>query len=170
MEAKHAIELLVEWEPIDSLKPYPGNARVHTRHHERQIAESIRVFGFTNPVLIDKDNQILAGHGRVKGAKRLSMSHVPVIRLENLTEDQIRAYVIADNKLAENSHWEKVNCSRRVAPAAGARIDPRLSGRPCEKFLSRPGSCGSGSAVAVRRTDARRRRTIRSIRRDGGRF
>lgn len=92
--------------PIAQLKPNPQNARTHSKHQLRQIAESIRVFGFTNPILIDKENTIIAGHGRVEAAKTLGMSQVPTIRLENLNEDQIRAYIIADNKLAENAGWD----------------------------------------------------------------
>jgi DNA modification methylase len=107
VEAQHAVELLIRWEPTEALKPYSRNARTHTKHQIRQIAESIRVFGFTNPVLIDLNNEIIAGHGRVQGAKLLGMSQVPTIRLENLTKDQIRAYVIADNKLAENAGWDR---------------------------------------------------------------
>jgi hypothetical protein len=107
LETQHAVELLVRWEPTGALKPYSRNARTHTKHQIRQIAESIRVFGFTNPVLIDLNNEIIAGHGRVEGAKLLGMPQVPTIRLENLTKEQIRAYVIADNKLAENAGWNQ---------------------------------------------------------------
>ena len=107
MEAQHAVELIIRWEPTEALKPYSRNARTHTKHQIRQIAESVRVFGFTNPVLIDRSNQIIAGHGRVEAAKALGMSQVPTIRLEKLTEEQIRAYVIADNKLAENAGWDR---------------------------------------------------------------
>jgi hypothetical protein len=99
-------QLSVEYLPIDTVKPYPQNARIHTRHQVRQIAESIKVFGFTNPVLIDRNNLIIAGHGRVAAAKLLGMTLVPTIRLEGLTEEQIRAYVIADNRLAEKAGWD----------------------------------------------------------------
>lgn len=99
-------ELSIAYTPIERLHPYDKNARTHTKHQLRQIAESIRVFGFTNPILIDKENTIIAGHGRVEAAKTLGMSQVPTIRLENLNEDQIRAYIIADNKLAENAGWD----------------------------------------------------------------
>ena len=107
MEAQHDAELLIRWEPIEALKPYSRNARTHTKHQIRQIAESIRIFGFTNPVLIDRNNQIIAGHGRVEAAKLIGMPQVPTIRLENLSEEQIRAYVIADNKLAANAGWDR---------------------------------------------------------------
>jgi DNA modification methylase len=90
---------------ISKLRANPQNARTHSRHQVRQIAASIRAFGFTNPVLVDAENLIVAGHGRVEAAKLIGMTEVPTIRLDRLTKDQIRAYVIADNKLAENAGW-----------------------------------------------------------------
>jgi hypothetical protein len=102
-----SLKLNITYRQVDDLRPYTQNARTHTKHQLRQIAESIRVFGFTNPILIDKKNTIIAGHGRVEAAKTLGMSQVPTIRLENLNQDQIRAYIIADNKLAENAGWDK---------------------------------------------------------------
>jgi DNA modification methylase len=100
-------ELAVTYLLIRDLKSNPRNARTHSKDQIRQIANSIREFGFTNPVLVDKDNTVIAGHGRVAGARQLGMSQVPTIRLENLTSDQIRAYVIADNRLAEKAGWDK---------------------------------------------------------------
>lgn len=89
------------------LRPWRRNARTHSRKQIRQIADSIREFGFTNPVLIDEERQILAGHGRVEAAKLLGMDRVPCVRLENMTPEQKRAYVIADNKLALNAGWDE---------------------------------------------------------------
>jgi DNA modification methylase len=83
------------------------NARTHSKHQIRQIGNSISQFGFTNPVLVDNKNTIIAGHGRVAAARLLGIDQVPTIRLEALTEDQIRAYVIADNRLAEMAGWDK---------------------------------------------------------------
>ncbi|MGO9325069.1 MAG: site-specific DNA-methyltransferase [Terracidiphilus sp.] len=103
----HIEKVSVVYQRIDQLKPYPHNARTHAKHQIRQIAESIRTFGFTNPVLVDAENQIIAGHGRVEAAKLLGLQEVPTIRLDQLTKDQIRAYVITDNKLAENAGWDK---------------------------------------------------------------
>lgn len=100
-------ELVITYQPVGDLKDNPHNSRTHSKHQIRQIAESIRHFGFTNPVLVDKNNIVIAGHGRVKGAKLRGMSHVPTIKLEDLSPDQVRAYVIADNKLAENAGWDK---------------------------------------------------------------
>jgi DNA modification methylase len=96
----------IEHLPPDSLRPWARNARTHSRKQVRQIADSIRTFGFTNPVLIDRENQILAGHGRVEAAKLIGLETVPCLRIEHLTAAQKRAYVIADNKLALNAGWD----------------------------------------------------------------
>jgi hypothetical protein len=97
----------VKYLPTIALQPHPRNARTHSKHQIRQIADSIGAFGFTNPVLIDRNKRIIAGHGRVEAAKLLGMEFVPLICLEDLTENQIRAYILADNKLAENAGWDK---------------------------------------------------------------
>ena len=91
----------------DRLTPWARNARTHSKKQIRQIADSIETFGFTNPVLIDAANTILAGHGRVEAAKLIGMATVPCIRLESMTPEQKRAYVIADNKLALNAGWDE---------------------------------------------------------------
>ncbi len=91
---------------IASLRPYKRNARTHSDKQIHQIAASIEAFGFTNPVLIDADNTIIAGHGRVEASKQLKLSTVPTIRLEHLSEVQLRAYVLADNRLAESAGWD----------------------------------------------------------------
>ena len=93
--------------PLTALKAHPNNARTHSKHQIRQIANSIRMFGFTNPVLVNQENTIMAGHGRVAAAELIGMDKVPTIRIEHLSSDQIRAYVLADNKLAENAGWDK---------------------------------------------------------------
>jgi len=96
-------ELAVVYEEIRSLVPYSRNARTHSKRQIWQIADSIKAFGFTNPVLTDSSRMIVAGHGRVEAAKLLGINKVPTIRLENLTSDQIRAYILADNRLAEKA-------------------------------------------------------------------
>lgn len=98
--------LKISYLPIDSLTPYPRNARTHSKKQIAQIAESIRVFGFTNPILLDSQSSIIAGHGRIEAAKKLGIKEVPTIRLEHLTEDQKRAYIITDNRLAEKAGWD----------------------------------------------------------------
>ena len=88
------------------LIPYVNNSRTHDDKQVGQIAASIKEFGFTNPILIDNDNGIIAGHGRLMGAQKLGIEQVPCIRLGDLTEAQKKAYVIADNKLALNAGWD----------------------------------------------------------------
>jgi hypothetical protein len=91
----------------DRLRPYPNNARTHSRKQIGQIAKSIQRFGFCNPVLIDDNNQIVAGHGRVAAAKLLRLTTVPVVRLSHLSEAEKRAYILADNRLAERAGWDR---------------------------------------------------------------
>lgn len=91
---------------IDKLIPYENNARTHSDEQIEKIAKSIKEFGFINPVLIDADFGIIAGHGRVLGAKKLGMTEVPCLFVEDLTEAQKRAYIIADNKLALDAGWD----------------------------------------------------------------
>src|ERR1700733_16055466 len=107
MQTSDSPQLKVTYKPVGSLAGYPNNSRKHSQHQIRQIATSIKAFGFTNPVLIDQNDTVIAGHGRVAAAKLLSMDQVPTIRLEGLSEDQVRAYVIADNRLAEKAGWDK---------------------------------------------------------------
>src|SRR5690606_21224868 len=92
--------------PLDALVPYARNSRTHRPEQIAQVAASIREFGFTNPVLMDGEGGISAGHGRVMAARQLGLSEVPCIRLAPLTGAQKRAYVIADNKLARNAGWD----------------------------------------------------------------
>lgn len=99
--------LLIENLPIDQLRPFPRNARTHSRKQIRQIAESIRRFGFTNPVLIDGEDRILAGHGRVEAARELGMATAPCLRIDHLSSAEKRAYALADNKLALNAGWDE---------------------------------------------------------------
>lgn len=97
----------IKYVSISELIPYARNSRTHSEEQTAQIAASIREFGFTNPVLIDADGGIIAGHGRVLAARKLKMEQVPCIVLDYLTDTQKRAYVIADNKLALNSGWDE---------------------------------------------------------------
>jgi DNA modification methylase len=99
--------LVIEHRPPGNLRPYARNARTHSAKQIAEIAASIRAFGFNNPVLIDKDGGIVAGHGRVEAAKVLGLETVPTIRLEHLSEAQKRAYILADNKLAEKAGWDR---------------------------------------------------------------
>lgn len=98
--------LKIQYRDTESLRPYKRNARTHSKKQIRQIAESIQKFGFTNPVLITRDGEIIAGHGRVESAKHLGIEKVPTIVLDDLTPDERRAYILADNKLALNAGWD----------------------------------------------------------------
>ena len=99
--------LSITYLPTTSLIPNSHNARIHSKRQIQQIAASIRTFGFTNPILIDHTNTIIAGHGRVAGAQLLGIDKVPTIRLEGLSADEIRAYILADNQLATKAGWDK---------------------------------------------------------------
>ena len=101
------LNLKVRYQNVEALKPYRGNARTHSDKQITQIAASIGKFGFNNPVLVDGDNRIVAGHGRVAAAKRLGLDNVPTIRLDHLSDGERRAYVIADNRLAELAGWDR---------------------------------------------------------------
>lgn len=109
----------IEMHPTASLRPYAGNARRHSRKQVRQIAESIKRFGFANPVLIGDDSEIIAGHGRMLAAKELGIAEVPTLRLSHLSAVERRAYVLADNKLALNAGWDQ----EILAIEPGALID-----------------------------------------------
>ena len=99
--------LSIEYKETHNLIPYARNSRTHSEEQVKQIASSIKEFGFTNPVLIDEDGGIIAGHGRCMAAEKLGMTEVPTITLAGLTEAQKKAYVIADNKLALNAGWDE---------------------------------------------------------------
>ena len=96
----------IEWMSVETLIPYAKNARTHSDEQVAQIAGSIKEFGFNNPVLVDKDNSIIAGHGRLMAARKLGMDKVPVVQLGHMTEAQRKAYVLADNRIALNSGWD----------------------------------------------------------------
>ncbi len=99
-------ELAITYQPPAALKPRKSNPRTHSKAQLKQIADSIRTFGFTNPVLVDEEHRLIAGHGRVEAAKQIGLETVPTVCLAGMTEAQIRAYVIADNRLAENAGWD----------------------------------------------------------------
>ena len=111
-----------------ALIPYARNSRSHSESQVAQIAGSIREFGFTNPVLIDADNGIIAGHGRVMAAGVLGLASVPCIRLSHLTETQKRAYIIADNKLALNAGWDEEMLGLELCELADLDFDMDLIG------------------------------------------
>ena len=113
---------------LEKLIPYARNSRTHSDQQIAQVAASIREFSFTNPVLIDSEDGIIAGHGRVMAARKLGLAEVPCIRLGHLTETQKRAYIIADNKLALNSGWDEEMLGLELADLREADFDLDLIG------------------------------------------
>jgi ParB-like chromosome segregation protein Spo0J len=110
------------------LRPYAGNARTHSRAQIEQIARSIQRFGFTNPVLISSDNEILAGHGRVAAAGKLGWAEVPTLLLDKLSGAERRAYVLADNKLALNAGWDQEILAIELQALVDLEFDVELTG------------------------------------------
>jgi DNA modification methylase len=117
----------IEHLPITTLIPWARNARTHSKKQVRQIADSIETFGFTNPVLIDSDNTILAGHGRVATARFLGMDTVPCVCLNDITPQQKRAYVLADNKLALNAGWDEEILAEEIKALVSLDLDFDIS-------------------------------------------
>lgn len=113
---------------LAQLKPAAANPRTHSRKQIRQIADSIRRFGFTNPVLVDEADQILAGHGRVAAAKELGLTEVPCMRLDQMSAAEKRAYVIADNKLALNAGWDQEILAIELGALQTLEIDMEITG------------------------------------------
>jgi ParB-like chromosome segregation protein Spo0J len=105
-EEKMAKQLAIKYKKTEELIPYALNSRTHSEAQVAQIAASIREFGFTNPILLDGENGILAGHGRVMAARVLALDAVPTIEISTLSDAQKKAYVITDNKLALNAGWD----------------------------------------------------------------
>jgi hypothetical protein len=113
---------------VDSLKAYPQNARTHNEKQVAQIAESIKEFGFLAPCLVDKDNVLIVGHGRLMAAKTLGMKKVPTLRIEHLTPDQVKAYRIADNQLSSNSEWDVESLALEIKELDDLEFDVALLG------------------------------------------
>jgi hypothetical protein len=113
---------------VDSLIPYAKNSRTHSAAQISKIAQSIKEFGFLNPVIVDGKNGIVAGHGRVLAAKQLGMTEVPVVEAGHLTEAQRRAYVIADNRLALDAGWDDAILKVEIGELQGLGFDLKLTG------------------------------------------
>jgi DNA modification methylase len=109
--------------PIESITPDPLNPRKHSREQIRAIARSIETFGFNAPILVDKAGTIKAGHGRFEAAKFLNLTHAPVIRLEHLSEQQAKAYMLADNKLTDRSSWDDEQLALRLKELQDIVVD-----------------------------------------------
>ena len=153
-------DLEIAWRPLGELIPYARNPRTHSDAQVAQIAASIREFGWTNPVLVDGANGIIAGHGRVLAARKLGLDRVPVIELAHMSEAQKRAYVLADNQLALNAGWDEALLRLELADLSELGFDLGLIGF---------GDGRAGAAAGGRRPDGpdrgrRRRRRCRSRR------
>ncbi|MEO1920834.1 MAG: DNA methyltransferase [Sphingomonadaceae bacterium] len=120
--------LRIEYRAIGSLKPYPGNARKHPKSQIRKIAKSQRQFGWTNPILIDAEGTVLCGHGRLEAAQLNGDREVPVISLEHLGEADRKAYIIADNRIAEEAQWSKAALHRELSGLAELGYELEMTG------------------------------------------
>ncbi len=113
---------------VEDLIPYARNSRAHSDEQVAQIAASVREFGWTNPVLVDGENGIIAGHGRILAARKLGMAEVPCIELSGMDENQRRAYIIADNKLALNGGWDDELLALELGDLKDEGFDLSLTG------------------------------------------
>lgn len=121
-------QLKITYKKTEDLIPYARNSRTHDESQVAQIAASIKEFGWTNPILLDGKNGIIAGHGRVMAAQKLGETKVPTIELSHLTNHQKRAYIIADNKLALNSGWDNELLALELDDLKDAGYDIALTG------------------------------------------
>jgi ParB-like chromosome segregation protein Spo0J len=112
--------------PIDQIRPHPRNARIHAKKQIRQIAASIRAVGFAAPVLIDEDNVLIAGHGRLEAAKSLGMSSIPAIVVSGLSKAKKRALRLADNRIAQSAGWDRELLAAELAELPELLIDDDL--------------------------------------------
>ena len=118
----------IVYQQASALLPYARNSRTHSDQQVAQVAASIKEFGFTNPILVDEENMIIAGHGRLLAAQKLGLEQVPTITLKYMTEAQKKAYVIADNKLALNAGWDEELLALEIAELDGLNFDLELTG------------------------------------------
>ena len=138
-------DLQIAWRPLGELIPYARNPRTHSDAQVAQIAASIREFGWTNPVLVDGENGIIAGHGRVLAARKLGLERVPVIELGQMSEAQKRAYVLADNQLALTAGWDEALLRLELADLSELGFDLGLIGfgaGELERLLAGEGRTG----------------------------
>lgn len=116
-------KLQIVYKNVDDLIPYARNAKIHDENNINLIAGSIKSFGFNNPVLLDGENGIIAGHGRVLASKKLGIKQIPTIELQGLSDAEKRAYIIADNRLTEKSEWDKDMLGLELADLKALNID-----------------------------------------------
>jgi hypothetical protein len=128
MASGSADTMKIVQKPVDTLIPYINNSRTHSDSQVAQIAASIKEFGWTNPILVDGENGIIAGHGRLMAARKLGYIEVPTIELKDLTETQRKAYIIADNKLALNADWDNEILALELAELGDMGFDLDITG------------------------------------------
>ena len=121
-------KLKIVYRDIEELIPYANNARTHSPTQVKRIADSIKEFGWTNPILIDGNNGIVAGHGRVLAAKKLGMRQIPTIELSGLSPTQKRAYILADNRLALDAGWDEDLLKLELTELQELNFDLSLTG------------------------------------------
>ena len=126
--------LKIVQKPVDKLITYINNSRTHSDEQIAQIAASIKEFGWTNPILVDGANGIIAGHGRLMAARKLGYTEVPTIELKDLTETQRKAYIIADNRLALNAGWDNEMLRLELAEIGDLGFDLELTGFSAEEI------------------------------------
>lgn len=126
--------LKIVQKPVDKLIPYVNNSRTHSDEQVAQIAASIKEFGWTNPILVDGENGIIAGHGRLMAARKLGYTEVPTIELKDLTETQRKAYIIADNRLALNAGWDNEMLALELAEIGELGFDLDMTGFKAEEI------------------------------------
>lgn len=136
MKGKDMTELKIEYKKIEDLIPYVNNTRTHSENQVAQIASSIKEFGWTNPILLDGENGIIAGHGRLMAAQKLNETEVPTIQLHGLSETQKKAYIIADNKLALNAGWNDELLKLELAGLKDAGYDLSLTGFNADELIA----------------------------------
>jgi ParB-like chromosome segregation protein Spo0J len=122
--------------PIDDLIPYANNARVHDKRQINQIRASLREFGFVTPLLIDRDNNIIAGHGRLEAARAEGLTEVPCVLVSDLTETQRKAYILADNRLSETAMWDTELLKLELEGLKALKFDTGIIGFEMEDIKS----------------------------------
>ena len=142
-------QLEVTYRKVEDLIPYARNARTHSDEQVARIAASIKEFGWTNPIIIDGENGIVAGHGRTLAARKLGLTEVPCIELKNLTETQKRAYILADNRLALDAGWDNEMLALELGDLKDAGVDLELTGfsdEELDELLATPTENANGDA------------------------
>ena len=123
-----AVKLAIHYKALADLTPYKQNARTHSKEQVAQIADSIKRFGFTNPILLDGESGIIAGHGRLMAAQKMGLAEVPTIELAGLSDADKRAYILADNKLALSAGWDADMLKLEFAELSELGVDLSITG------------------------------------------